>query len=130
MILNIENGLKKKQRKAQEMNLDELDELILAQEKTGNDPTATLIEYHARYAFAFTSLIIVLFGLPLSANKRKGGLAVQVGLSILLTFVYLVFMKVSQAFGRNGALDPLLTAWFANIFFLVAAVIATIKLRY
>lgn len=122
--------LTKKQRKAQEMNLDELDELILAQEKTGNDPTATLIEYHSRYAFAFTSLIIVLFGLPLSANKRKGGLAVQVGLSILLTFVYLVFMKVSQAFGKNGALDPLLTAWFANIFFLIAAVIAIIKLRY
>jgi lipopolysaccharide export system permease protein len=122
--------LTKKQRKAQEMNLDELDELILAQEKTGNDPTATLIEYHSRYAFAFTSLIIVLFGLPLSANKRKGGLAVQVGLSILVTFVYLVFMKVSQAFGKNGAMDPLLTAWFANIFFLIAALIATIRIRY
>jgi len=123
------SDLTKKQRRAQEMNLDELDELILAQEKTGNDPTATLIEYHSRYAFAFTSFIIVLFGLPLSANKRKGGIAVQIGLSILVTFVYLVFMKISQAFGKNGA-DPLLTAWIANIFFLIAAVIATIKLRY
>jgi lipopolysaccharide export system permease protein len=120
----------KKQRKTQEMNLDELDELILSQEKTGNDPTATLIEYHSRYAFAFTSLIIVLFGLPISANKRKGGLAVQIGISILLTFIYLVFMKISQAFGKNGELDPLITAWFANIFFLIAAVIAIIKLRH
>jgi lipopolysaccharide export system permease protein len=120
----------KKQRKTQEMNLDELDELILSQEKTGNDPTATLIEYHSRYAFAFTSLIIVLFGLPISANKRKGGLAVQIGISILITFIYLVFMKISQAFGKNGALDPLLTAWFANIFFMIAAIISIIKLRY
>ncbi len=120
----------KKQRKTQEMNLDELDELILSQERTGNDPTSTLIEYHSRYAFAFTSLIIVLFGLPISANKRKGGLAVQIGISILITFIYLVFMKISQAFGKNGALDPLITAWFANIFFLIAAIIAIIKLRY
>jgi lipopolysaccharide export system permease protein len=121
--------LKKKQRKTQEMNLDELDELILAQQKTGNDPTATLIEYHSRFAFAFTGLIIVLFGLPLSANRRKGGLAAQVGISILVTFIYLVFMKVIQAFGKNGALDPLITAWFANLFFLIAAIIATIKIR-
>jgi len=120
----------KKLRKTQEMNLGELNELIQSQERTGNDPTATLIEYHSRYAFAFTSLIIVLFGLPISANKRKGGLAVQIGVSILVTFIYLVFMKISQAFGKNGALDPMLTAWFANIFFLTLAMISLIKLRY
>jgi lipopolysaccharide export system permease protein len=39
-------------------------------------------------------------------------------------------MKISQAFGKNGALDPLLTAWFANIFFMIAAIISIIKLRY
>lgn len=122
--------LSKKQIKMQEMNLDELKELIKSQEKTGNDPTTTLIEYHSRFAFAITSLIVVLFGLPISANKRKGGLAVQVGISILVTFIYLVFMKVSQAFGKNGALDPLLTAWFANMFFLAAAVVSIIKVRY
>ncbi|MEJ2493511.1 MAG: LptF/LptG family permease [Ignavibacteriaceae bacterium] len=122
--------LAKKQIKPEEMNLAELNELIKTQERTGNDPTSTLIEYHSRIAFAFTSLIIVLFGLPISANRRKGGLAVQVGISILATFIYLVFMKVSQAFGKNGALEPLLTAWFANLFFLAAAIISIIKLRY
>src|SRR3990172_11827743 len=122
--------LAKKQRKPQEMNLTELDELINSQERTGNDPTATLIEYHSRYAFAFTSLIVVLFGLPLSANKRKGGLAVQIGISILVTFIYLVFMKVTQAFGKNGALEPFLTAWFANMFFMAAAIISISKMRY
>ncbi|MBI5661453.1 MAG: LptF/LptG family permease [Ignavibacterium album] len=41
---------------------------------------------------------------------------------MLVTFLYLVFMKISQAFGKNGSLDPVLTAWFANIIFLAAAV--------
>lgn len=114
--------LLKKQQKTAEMNLLELQELIDAQRRAGNDPTPTLIEYHSRFAFAVTPLIVVLFGLPISANKRKGGLAAQVGINILVTFIYLVFMKISQAFGKNGALDPLLTAWLANLLFLTAAV--------
>lgn len=116
------DDLLKKQQKIAEMNLDELSEMIESQRRAGNDPTATLIEYHSRYAFAVTPLIVVLFGLPISANKRKGGLAAQVGINILVTFLYLVFMKVSQAFGKNGALDPVLTAWFANLLFLAAAI--------
>jgi len=116
------DDLLKKQQRIAEMNLDELSELVKAQRRAGNDPTPTLIEYHSRFAFAVTPLIVVLFGLPISANKRKGGVAAQVGINILVTFLYLVFMKVSQAFGKNGALDPVLTAWVANLIFLVGAV--------
>jgi lipopolysaccharide export system permease protein len=115
------SDLSKKQTRPSEMNLSELQDLIKAQELAGNDPTSTLIEFHSRIAFAFTSIIVVLFGLPISANKRKGGLAAQVGLNILVTFLYLVFMKISQAFGKNGSLNPLLTAWFANFIFMIAA---------
>jgi lipopolysaccharide export system permease protein len=118
-----------KQQKPEEMNLDELKTLIQSQEKAGNDPTAVLIEYYSRFSFPMASIIVVLFGLPISANKRKGGLAVQVGINILVTFIYLVFMKVSQAFGKNGAMDPLLTAWFANIVFLAAAFVNLPRMR-
>lgn len=123
------DDLNKKQQKTSEMNLTELDELVKSQERAGNDPTSTLIEYHSRFAFASTSLIVVLFGLPISTNKRKGGLAVQVGINILVTFIYLVFMKVSQAFGKNGALDPFITAWLANFLFLGAAIFNLIRSR-
>jgi lipopolysaccharide export system permease protein len=123
------DDLLKKQRKPQEMNLNELLDLIETQERAGHDPSAALIEYHSRYAFAMTNLIVVLFGLPISANRRRGGLAVQVGINILITFIYLVFMKVSHAFGKNGALDPLLTAWFANLIFLAGAFITIPRMK-
>jgi lipopolysaccharide export system permease protein len=118
-----------KQQKPEEMNLSELKNLIKSQESTGNDPTRTLIEYYSRFSFPMASLICVVFGLPISANKRRGGVAVQVGINILVTFIYLVFMKVSQAFGKNGALDPLVTAWFANLIFLTAALINLPRVR-
>jgi lipopolysaccharide export system permease protein len=111
-----------KQRKLDEMTSGELITFASEQLRTGNDPTQTMIEYHSRIAFAFSSVIVVLFGLPISANRRKGGLAIQLGINLLITFLYLVFMKISQAFGKNGVMNPLLTAWFANFIFMIAAV--------
>ena len=115
--------LVKKQTKPEEMNLAELSNLINTQKQAGNDTTSLLIEYYSRFSFPIASIIVVLFGLTISTNKRKGTLAAQIGLNILATFIYLVFMKVSEAFGKNGALNPLLTAWFANLLFLAAALI-------
>ncbi|MEW6196264.1 MAG: LptF/LptG family permease [Bacteroidota bacterium] len=113
----------KKQRKPEEMSLSELSDYADEQRKTGNDPTQILIEYQSRLAFAFSSIVVVLFGLPVSANKRRGGLALQFGINLLVTFLYLVFMKISQAYGKNGVLNPFITAWFANFIFLIAAII-------
>ena len=122
--LNFTNkDLISKQQKPEEMNLTELKKLINAKIQAGNDPTSAMIEYYSRYSFPMASLIVVLFGLPFSANQRKGGVAVQVGISILFTFIYLVSMKISEAFGKNGALNPFLTAWVANFIFLAAALI-------
>ncbi len=117
------NELAFKQQKPEQMNLAELKTLISDKQKAGNDPTSVQIEYYSRYSFALASLVVVLFGMPLSANKRKGGLALQFGINILITFIYLGLMKIIQAFGKNGALDPVLTAWLVNIFFFIGSLI-------
>ncbi len=119
----------KKQQKPQELNLAELSDLIEATKKAGNDPTAVEIEYYSRFAFSATCIVVVLFGLPISTNKRRGNLASQIGLNILVTFLYLVFWKVSMAFGKNGAMNPVLTAWFANFLFLAAALFNLPRMR-
>lgn len=118
-----------KQQKLEEMNLTELKDLLSTQVRAGNETTRTLIEYYSRFSFGMASFVVVLFGLPLSANKRKGGLALQFGINILITFIYLAFMQISQAFGKNGALDPVLTAWLANLIFLAAAVINFLRVQ-
>jgi lipopolysaccharide export system permease protein len=118
-----------KQQKPEEMDLGDLRNSITTQQRAGNDATDSLIDYYSRFSFPMASLVIVLFGLPISTTKRRGGLAVQVGINILITFLYLVFMKISQAFGKNGALDPLITAWFANLIFLGAAIFNLVRMR-
>jgi len=113
----------KKQNVPEELTLTELKSYARDRIKTGNDPTRIEIEYHSRIAFAFASLIVVLLGAPISVNKRTGNLAIQFGISLAVTFLYLVFMKIFQAMGKNGIFNPIITAWSANfIFFLAASV--------
>ncbi|RJP69540.1 MAG: YjgP/YjgQ family permease [Ignavibacteriales bacterium] len=119
--------IKTKQQKPEEMTTSDLYDFYINQLKTGNDPTRTLIEYHSRFAFALSSLIVVFIGFPLASSKRRGGLALQFGISLLFTFIYLGFMKISQAFGKNGVLDPVFTAWSANIIFFVFAIINLLR---
>jgi lipopolysaccharide export system permease protein len=113
----------KKQRKPEEMTLSELENFGEEQLRTGNNAIRTEIALHSRIAYAFSSIIVVMFGLPISSNRRRGGLAIQFGISMAVTFLYLVFMKISQAFGENGVFNPLITAWLANLIFLVIALV-------
>ena len=113
----------KKVEKPEEMNYTELHDFIVRQQHSGNDVARWMVDYHSKIAFPFASFIVVLFGVPFSFGKRKSGLALQFGISVAICFIYLSFMKISDVFGYNGDLNPLLTAWLANIIFFTAGVV-------
>lgn len=108
------------QQKPEEMELGDFREYIERQRLAGSDIARLLVDYHGKIAFPFASLIVVFFGVPFASIKRRSGLAVQFGISILLLFIYLVSQKLSQIFGYNGNIHPLLAAWMPNLLFLVA----------
>lgn len=113
----------KKVEKPAEMNYTELGEFIERQQQSGNEVARWMVDFHGKIAFPFASVIVVLFGVPFSFGKRRSGLALQFGISVAVCFVYLSFMKISEVFGYNGDLNPLLTAWLANIIFFTAGVV-------
>ena len=117
----------KKMDKPDEMNYFELKEFIDRQKKSGNDVSRWAVDFHGKIAFPFSSVIVVLFGVPFSFGKRRKGLAIQFGISVAICFIYLVFMKVSQVFGYNGDLNPVLTAWLANLVFLAAGIVNIVR---
>lgn len=108
----------KKQLKPDELNYTELDQLIESMRKGGQKVDRQLVDFYSKISFSFSNLIVIIFGMSISTgSKRRKGLALQFGISILVSFVYLGFVKISQSFGYNGDLDPLFTAWLANIAF-------------
>ncbi len=112
--------IRKKQERPDEMDYPDLKQFIENQQRAGQDVSRWLVDFYGKIAFPFASFIVVLFGIPFSSVKRRSGLGVEFGIAILICFLYMIFLKVSQAFGYNGDLDPLLTAWLANIIFLIA----------
>ncbi len=114
--------IKKKQQKPDEMDYNDLKDFIDNQQRAGQDTSRWLVDFYGKIAFPFSNFIVVLFGIPFSSIKRRSGLGVEFGISVAVCFLYMIFLKISQAFGYNGDLDPLLTAWLANIIFFIAGI--------
>ncbi|MDA0986920.1 MAG: LptF/LptG family permease [Bacteroidetes bacterium] len=112
-----------------EMVYDELKEYVNRQKQSGNLVTRWIVDFYGKVSFPFSSFIVVLFGVPFSFVKRQGGLALQFGLAISISFIYLGCTKVIQVVGYNGDLDPLLTAWLPNIIFLFAGIINIVRVK-
>jgi lipopolysaccharide export system permease protein len=114
--------IRKKQEKPDEMDYTDLKKFIDNQQRAGYDVSRWLVDFYGKIAFPFSSFIVVLFGIPFSSIKRRSGLGVEFGIALAVCFLYMIFLKVSQAFGYNGDLNPLLTAWLANIIFLFVGI--------
>jgi len=79
------------------------------------------VELYRRTSFPFATFILTLIGVSLSSKKVRGGIGMQIGLGILLSFTYIMFMQISQTFATNGNMSPLLAVWIPNIFFSIIA---------
>jgi lipopolysaccharide export system permease protein len=121
------DDIKKKQEKPEEMNYPDLKHFITNQQRAGHEASRWLVDYYGKIAFPFASVIVVLFGIPFSSIKRRSGLGVEFGIAIGVSFLYMIFLQISQAFGYNGDLHPLLTAWLANIVFFLAGLFVLFK---
>jgi len=121
--------IEQKELNPSDMDFEQLKRFIDLQKKSGNDTAKYEVDYYSKISFPFAALIVVFFGVPLSARKRRSGLALEFGLSLLISFIYLIFIKLSQVLGYDGIINPLLTAWLANIVFFGAGIYNTVKVE-
>ncbi|MBL7129309.1 MAG: LptF/LptG family permease [Ignavibacteria bacterium] len=119
----------KKQLKPEELVLSDFKEFITNLEDSGQDVARAKVDYYSIISFPFANLVTIIFGVSVSSNRRKGGAALQFGISILVSFIYLGFVKISQVFGYNGEIPPILTAWLANILFLLISLVNFYRLN-
>lgn len=100
-----------------EMNFNDLTARIEQLKANGVDTTKWEVDRLFKISFAFTNLIVVLFGLPLVVMKSKGGLSFGAGMGIFVIFVYYAFIKFGMSMGYNGVMSPLVSAWMGNVIF-------------
>jgi len=80
------------------------------------------IEYHRRYAMTAAAFILTVIGMSLSSRKVKGGMGVNIGIGLVLSFGYILFMTVTSSFAVSGMTSPFVAMWIPNFIYIAIAV--------
>ena len=99
------------------MTLGELNREIRNLRLRGVNSIDYELEKHQRSASPFAAFILTLIGASLASRKVKGGIGLHLGLGILISFSYIMFMQVATVFAVSGAVPPLLAVWIPNFLF-------------
>ncbi|MBR6251096.1 MAG: LptF/LptG family permease [Bacteroidales bacterium] len=128
-VINIMPSDFKKERKSFEMlTSNELSDHIdeLQRRNIGNTEDFE-IELRKRQASPFAAFILTLIGVSLSSRKTRGGMGVNIGLGLVLSFVYILFLTLSTTFAVNGSMNIVLAVWLPNIVFSIIGVVLYMK---
>ncbi len=118
----------KSAKKPIQMNYFELREYIQRLKKVGQNYNKNLVELYLKISFPFANFIILLFSVPLASSSVRSkwrGMIFLVGL--MICFLFLSSLRISQSLGYNNVIPPLLAAWLPNIVFTTIGAIFVIK---
>jgi len=110
-----------------EMNFREASNWIESLRRAGLPYRNQLIEYHKRFSFPLTSLIVAILASSVGGSFRKNILIMSFLTSLLLAAGYYIMQMVLSLLARFGYVPPLAGAWGAFIFFLFFSIVL---LRY
>lgn len=105
-----------------QMTYSELRRYIRDLEISGYSSEELRVQLYQKTAWPFVSLVMALIALPFSFRIGKRGALYGVGVALFLAFVYWAVYGVFTKFGEVGNLPALLSAWSANVLFIIAAV--------
>jgi lipopolysaccharide export system permease protein len=88
------------------------------------------IELHNKFAFPFTTMVLVLLGVPLAITPPRVRYNRGFLFSILIIFLYYLLRALSLSLGEEMKIIPLLAAWIPNIILFVLGSILYYKKVY
>ncbi len=116
-------------KEPKEMRFAELGRYIDDLERSGGDGRKLRVRQALKIAIPFTCIVIAFFGAPLALTSPRGSGALGVGLSLITTVVFLMFIQLSEAIGAGGLMPPTAAAWLPNITFGAAGVLLLARAR-
>lgn len=120
--------LARSERDAERLTIPEARDYVASLQRAGSSRLGRpLVEYYAKFAYPLANFILVLVGVPLAARRRAGGQAVQLGLGLLVAFVYLALQKVVEPFGYAEQVSPALAAWLPHAVFAAVGLVLLLR---
>ena len=124
------SDLAQTERDADKLTIPEAQAYLRSLRRAGvTDLGRPLVATHAKFAYPFANLILVLMAVPLAARRRRGGQAAQFGVGLGVAFVYLAAQKVVEPLGYVETIPPAVAAWAPHGVFLALALVLLWRAR-
>lgn len=108
----------------EEMDLPQLNAYIKKEKLKGSEEVVFYeVEKFSRFSSPFATLVLTLIGVSLSSRKIRGGIGMHLGLGILITFAFILFMRIATVFATFGNLAPEFAVWIPNIIFTLVGIL-------
>lgn len=112
----------------EQMTLSELNNYLDLQKTRGVGNIKEFeLEYHRRFAFPCAAFILTLIGVSLCSQKKRGGIGINIGIGLLLSFSYILFSTISSTFAVNGNMSPFWSMWLPNLLYLPIGIFLYLK---
>lgn len=108
--------------KPEDMGLEDLQDYIDLQRRTGGPYLRESIDRQIKYSFPLTSVIVVLICVPFAANPQRSGIAVSFAMGAGISLVYFVLFRILQSAGYNEKVPEWLAVWGVNGLFLLVGI--------
>lgn len=108
----------------EQMTSPELNSYIERQKRRGVANIQSFeVERERRYAMTAAAFILTVIGMTLSVRKVKGGMGLNIGIGLVLSFSYILFMTITQSFAISGLTSAFVAMWIPNALYSIIAVI-------
>lgn len=107
------------------MTNPELNEYIRKETEKGNPKVVKYkVELYKRTIVPVSFFVLTLLAVAVSSSKNRGGTGFHLGIGIIITFAYLLFIQIFNTMGNTGVMLPWVAVWVPSIvFFFVALVL-------
>ncbi|PCI33680.1 MAG: permease [Flavobacteriaceae bacterium] len=103
---------------AKEMLTPDLRTFIDRSEKRGvKNLNVYLVELYKRTSLPISSYILTFIAVILGAEKKRGGIGINLAKGIALMFIYVFFLKIVEVLGAGAESNPLFLVWLPNMMF-------------
>lgn len=118
------NDFRRRESNIETMQTARLKQFIKDEKARGVEFTSYMeVEQYRRTSFPFATFILTVIGFSVSSRKVRGGTGMQLGIGIVLSFTYIMFMQISTTFAIKSSFSPLMAVWIPNLIFAVIAIL-------
>jgi lipopolysaccharide export system permease protein len=100
------------------LSIISLSEMVSVAKKSESGLSYILTSYYSKISFPIINLILILIGISIGLMLgKKGNSPVSIGISLVFAFTWWIINSISLSLGESAQLNPMLSAFMADIIF-------------